>query len=103
MPELESGPYVWDDWIGRQDALTTYFKPKSVAQILSFLGTVDPKKLHMRAVGSGHSTSDVARPWRLPNDDKRAGIVLHMEAVALDHSASAAAWWRDDFPSVLAT
>ncbi len=102
MAALDSGPFVWHDWLTRQDALTTYFKPKSVEQLLAFLATVpDLRKLRMRAVGSGHSTSDVARPFRLARDDKRAGIAVLLDAMELAFAETGGRWWRSDFPKEL--
>lgn len=101
MAALDSGPFVWHDWLTRQDALTTYFKPKSVSQLLAYLSTVrDLRKLRMRAVGSGHSTSDVARPFRLAREDKRAGIAVMVDAMELSFAQHGSRWWRSDFPKV---
>ena len=102
MPMLDGGPYVWSDWLGEQDAHTNYFRPQSVSQLIEFLELFpDVRKLHIRAVGSGGSTSDVARPWRIAgNDAKRAGIVLHMEDVGLEWKDEAKSWWRADFPAI---
>lgn len=96
MPQpLDSGPWLFEDWLGEQDALTTYFRPKSVSQLLSFLQLFDAKKLHLRGAGSGHSTSPVARPWRRSNDARRAGIVVLPEKMGLAFADVASAWWKD--------
>ena len=99
MPTLDSGPYVWDDWLDEQDAQTTYFRPNSVAQLIAYLEFVDATRLHIRAVGTGHSTSKVARPWRRPNDKTRAGIVVLPDSLALAWPDAAKAWWRDGVES----
>lgn len=96
MPQsLDSGPWLWEDWLGQQDALTTYFRPRSVTQLLGFLELFDVRRLRIRGVGAGHSTSPVARPWRRANDRRRAGIVVLAERMGLAFADAAKAWWKD--------
>ena len=94
MPELDSGPWLFEDWLGRQDALTTYFRPKSVDELVAFLGSFPVSKLRVRGIGAGHSTSNVARPFRLGDDKKRAGIVVRADAMPLAFPDAAKAWWK---------
>ncbi len=94
MPQLDSGPWIFEDWLGRQDALTTYFRPTSVDQLKAFMGMSSVDKLRMRAIGAGHSTAAVARPWRRPNDAQRAGIVVRMDALPLHVPDAAKQWWK---------
>lgn len=94
MPQLDSGYYLWEDWLHLQDAQTNYFRPASVTQLLAFLSAFDPKKLHIRGIGSGHSTTDVARPWRRSNDAQRAGIVVLQDKMPLAFPDAAKAWWK---------
>ncbi|MCB9593454.1 MAG: FAD-binding protein [Sandaracinaceae bacterium] len=100
MPEqLDSGPWLWEDWLGQQDALTTYFRPKSVAQLRAFMGMFSTDRLRIRGIGAGHSTTPVARPWRRSDDARRAGIVVRPDAMPLHLPDAAEAWWK---PGVLA-
>ncbi|MBX3274461.1 MAG: FAD-binding protein [Sandaracinaceae bacterium] len=96
MPLLDSGLWLWEDWLGLQDAATTYLRPQSVEQLLAYLSFVtDPTRLRIRAIGAGHSTSDVARPYRRPGAGAaRAGIVVRTDRMALAFAAEASAWWR---------
>ncbi|MEZ4340066.1 MAG: FAD-binding protein, partial [Sandaracinaceae bacterium] len=95
MPQLDSGPWLFEDWLGRQDALTMYFRPKSVAQLRAYLGAYSVDKLRIRGIGAGHSTAPVARPWRRSNDAKRAGVVVRMDAMPLHVPDAADGWWKD--------
>lgn len=91
---LDSGPWLWEDWLGKQDAPTFYIRPRTTEELIAYLEFVDLGRLHIRGVGAGHSTSDVARPWRRPNDAKHAGVVVRMDALALDYPTVAKQWWK---------
>src|SRR5688500_13705689 len=100
MPQLDSGPWLWEDWLSRQDALTSYLRPKSVDELVAFLGSFSVDKLRVRGIGAGHSTSTVARPFRLADDKKRAGVVVRADAMALSFPDAAKSWWK---PGVVAS
>lgn len=62
----------WANTIGRYESKpVTYFKPESLQDIISMVKDAEEKNLKVRAIGSGHSFSDVAIP-----DDYLADISL---------------------------
>ncbi len=93
---LVVGTIVWEDWLGEQDAPTLFIRPRTVAELVAWLDEPGRMPPRLRAVGSGHSTSPVARPWRALNDPgARAGMVVVTDRLELDHADVAERWWAE--------
>lgn len=58
----KADPNQWSDWLGEQTC-TPIFKtqPTSLDQVVAIINDAGSKKQRVRAVGSGHSTSDITR------------------------------------------
>ncbi|KAL1871939.1 hypothetical protein Daus18300_004575 [Diaporthe australafricana] len=55
-------PNQWSDWLGEQTCTPlTKAEPTSLDQLVVIINDADASKQRVRAVGSGHSTSDITR------------------------------------------
>jgi hypothetical protein len=86
---------VWEDWLGLQDAPTTLVEPHSLPELIQYLRHCNPLRQRMRATGAGHSTSDVARPFRRQHQQKHAGASISVQKVGLAWNGIDRTWWRD--------
>jgi len=87
---------VWEDWLGLQDAPTVLVEPHSLSELIQYMRGFDPTRLKLRAAGAGHSTSDVARPYRRPDgDQKHAGVSVSLKKVGLAWDGIDRTWWKD--------
>lgn len=93
MTDIKNG--VWEDWLGLQDAPTVLVEPRSLAELSAYMQGFDPTRLKLRAAGAGHSTSDVARPFRREADQAHAGVSVSLKKVGLAWDGIDRTWWKD--------
>ncbi|UJR82590.1 Hypothetical protein I5071_46550 [Sandaracinus amylolyticus] len=82
----------WSDWLGQQRVACEVRRPAKVDAVFEAVEEAVRTNRRIRAVGSGHSTSDVARP---PSD----AILLSLEHLALD-DADWKTWLKGDLALV---
>lgn len=79
---------TWTDWLGGQAQRVRLLEPRSRKELVDFLSArSDLATLKIHAVGSGHSTSDAARPMQ-------DGFCVRVEQLALDFVAEAERWLK---------
>lgn len=78
----------WTDWLGQQRVACEVRRPASMSAVIAAVEEAARSGRRIRAVGEGHSTSDVARP-------SRGAIALHLGHLAID-AVDDSRWWKSD-------
>ncbi|KAI3392030.1 hypothetical protein diail_6326 [Diaporthe ilicicola] len=89
-------PNQWSDWLGEQTC-TPIMKtqPTSLDQLVTIINDAGAKKQRVRAVGSGHSTSDITRTdGAVLVDPHQMAAVLDVDSAVLSQHGSSMSLFR---------
>lgn len=83
-------PSQWSNWLGEQTCTpNSKAQPTSLAQLVTIINEAGGKKQRVRAVGSGHSTSDITRTdGGILIDPLEMAAVMDVDAATLNQLGS---------------
>lgn len=83
-------PNQWSDWLGEQTCTPiSKTQPTSLDQLVAIINEAGGKKQRVRAVGSGHSTSDITRTdGGVLVDPHQMAAVMDIDTATLNEHAS---------------
>ncbi|KAG8157159.1 hypothetical protein KVR01_012867 [Diaporthe batatas] len=85
-----ANPGQWSDWLGEQTCTPIAKEsPTSLEQLVSIINDAGGKRQRVRAVGSGHSTSDITRTdGGILIDPHQMDSILDVDTTALNQTGS---------------
>lgn len=86
----KADPNQWSDWLGEQTCTPiTKTQPTSLDQLVATIKDAGSKKQRVRAVGSGHSTSDITRTdGAVLIDPHQMAAMMDVDTATLSQSGS---------------